>query len=56
MRLALMGQKLGHDVFIVIEQLSEIDVAAAGRERAGGHANGGGAHQTRLPRVRTMGE
>ena len=26
MRLALMGQKLGHDVFIVIEQLSEIDV------------------------------
>src|SRR5690242_17608484 len=26
MRLALMGQKLGHQVFIVIEQLSEIDV------------------------------
>ena len=26
MRLALMGQKLGHRVFIVIEQLSEIDV------------------------------
>src|SRR5215210_743306 len=26
MRLALMGQKLGHHVFIVIEQLSEIDV------------------------------
>src|SRR3954447_15194211 len=26
MRLALMGQKLGHNVFIVIEQLSEIDV------------------------------
>ncbi len=26
MRLALMGQKLGHTVFIVIEQLSEIDV------------------------------
>src|SRR5215467_6479568 len=25
MRLALMGQKLGHQVFIVIEQLSEID-------------------------------
>lgn len=25
-RLALMGQKLGHEVFIVIEQLSEIDV------------------------------
>jgi arginine decarboxylase len=26
MRLALMGQKLGHNVFIVIEQLSEVDV------------------------------
>src|SRR5207253_7923422 len=26
MRLALMGQKLGHQVFVVIEQLSEIDV------------------------------
>jgi arginine decarboxylase len=25
-RLALMGQKLGHEVFVVIEQLSEIDV------------------------------
>ena len=26
MRLAMMGQKLGHQVFVVIEQLSEIDV------------------------------
>src|SRR5512142_704280 len=26
MRLALMGQKLGHEVFVVIEQLSEVDV------------------------------
>lgn len=26
MRLALMGQKVGHQVFIVIEQLSEVDV------------------------------
>jgi arginine decarboxylase len=26
MRLALMGQKLGHKVFIVLEQLSEVDV------------------------------
>src|SRR3954471_13250089 len=26
MRLALMGQKLGHQVFVVIEQLSEVDV------------------------------
>ena len=34
MRLALMGQKLGHQVFIVIEQLSEIDVLL-GRRRHG---------------------
>ena len=26
MRLALMGQKLGHQVFIVLEQMSEVDV------------------------------
>jgi len=26
MRLALMGQKLGHQVFIVVEQLSELDI------------------------------
>jgi arginine decarboxylase len=26
LRLALMGQKLGHEVFIVVEQLSELDV------------------------------
>ncbi|MEO8193395.1 MAG: biosynthetic arginine decarboxylase [Gemmatimonadales bacterium] len=26
MRLAMMGQKLGHNVFIVLEQLSEVDV------------------------------
>src|SRR5215204_2758328 len=26
MRLALMGQKLGHEVYIVLEQLSEVDV------------------------------
>src|SRR6476469_4369352 len=26
MRLALMGQKLGHQVFIVLEQLSEVDI------------------------------
>ncbi len=32
MRLALMGQRLGHQVFIVIEQLSEIDVLLAAAE------------------------
>ena len=35
MRLALMGQKLGHQVFIVIEQLSEVDVLLAGGRGAG---------------------
>ncbi len=35
MRLALMGQKLGHKVFIVIEQLSEIDVLLSVAEELG---------------------
>ncbi|HEY9230438.1 MAG TPA: biosynthetic arginine decarboxylase [Gemmatimonadaceae bacterium] len=35
MRLALMGQKLGHQVFIVIEQLSEIDVLLQVAEELG---------------------
>ena len=35
MRLALMGQKLGHQVFIVIEQLSEIDVLLAVADELG---------------------
>src|SRR4051794_30513498 len=35
MRLALMGQKLGHQVFIVIEQLSEIDVLLQVAEEMG---------------------
>jgi arginine decarboxylase len=35
MRLALMGQKLGHQVFIVIEQLSEIDVLLSAAEELG---------------------
>jgi arginine decarboxylase len=35
MRLALMGQKLGHKVFIVIEQLSEIDVLLQVAEELG---------------------
>jgi arginine decarboxylase len=35
MRLALMGQKLGHRVFIVIEQLSEIDVLLQVAEEMG---------------------
>ncbi len=35
MRLALMGQKLGHKVYIVIEQLSEIDVLLQVAEEMG---------------------
>jgi len=35
MRLALMGQKLGHQVFVVIEQISEIDVLLQVAEELG---------------------
>jgi arginine decarboxylase len=35
MRLALMGQKLGHRVYIVIEQLSEVDVLLQAAEAIG---------------------
>ncbi len=35
MRLALMGQKLGHKVFIVLEQLSEVDVLLAAADDIG---------------------
>src|SRR2546423_3645705 len=35
MRIALMGQKLGHQVFIVIEQVSEIDVLLSVAEGLG---------------------
>jgi arginine decarboxylase len=35
MRLALMGQRLGHQVFIVLEQLSEIDVLLRAADELG---------------------
>jgi arginine decarboxylase len=35
MRLALMGQKLGHQVFIVVEQLSELDVLLQAADELG---------------------
>src|SRR5687768_9437980 len=35
MRLALMGQKLGHRVYIVLEQLSEVDVLLSAAEDLG---------------------
>src|SRR3954469_3955188 len=41
MRLALMGQKLGHQMFIVIEQLSEIDVLLSVADELGVTPNAG---------------
>ncbi|MBK8249593.1 MAG: biosynthetic arginine decarboxylase [Gemmatimonadetes bacterium] len=41
MRLALMGQKLGHNVFIVVEQLSELEVLLAAAEDLGVRPNAG---------------
>ncbi len=41
MRLALMGQKLGHQVFIVVEQLSELEVLLAAAEDLGVTPNAG---------------
>jgi arginine decarboxylase len=46
MRLALMGQKLGHQVFIVIEQLSEIDVRSWAWFRMRGSASSSRAAAT----------
>src|SRR5437868_4186146 len=48
MRLALMGQKLGHQVFIVLEQLSEVDVllqVADGGGLGGDYAGSGSTSQ-----------
>jgi arginine decarboxylase len=41
MRLALMGQKLGHQVFIVLEQLSEVDVLLKVADELGVSPNAG---------------
>jgi arginine decarboxylase len=41
MRLALMGQKLGHQVFIVLEQLSEVDVLLQVADELGVSPNAG---------------
>ncbi len=41
MRLALMGQKLGHQVFIVLEQLSEVDVLLEAADELGVTPNAG---------------
>ena len=41
MRLALMGQKLGHQVFIVVEQLSELEVLLAAADDLGVQPNAG---------------
>jgi arginine decarboxylase len=54
MRLALMGQKLGHQVFIVIEQLSEIDVLLSVADELGVTPNRGHPHQARVERLRAL--
>ena len=55
MRLALMGQRLGHRVFIVLEQLSEIDVLLRAARRSGHHSDGRCTHQAAVSRVRPVG-
>ena len=45
MRLALMGQKLGHKVFIVIEQVSELDVLLQAADEMGVVPDRRRAHQ-----------
>ena len=45
MRLALMGQKLGHTVFIVLEQLSELDVLLEVADEMGVTPTARRAHQ-----------
>src|SRR6185436_15905375 len=41
MRLAMMGQKLGHQVYIVLEQLSELDVLLDAADSIGVKPNAG---------------
>ena len=55
MRLALMGQKLGHQVFIVLEQLSELDVLLRGRRRAGRAARPPACASSSPPKDRAAG-
>ena len=55
MRLALMGQKLGHQVFIVIEQLSEVDVLLEVAEELGVVPTRRRAHQAGQRRRRPLG-
>ncbi len=50
-----MGQKLGHRVFIVIEQMSEVECCSASPWRwASAHRRR--AHQARLRGIRTLGQ
>jgi arginine decarboxylase len=55
MRLALMGQRLGHDVFIVIEQLSEADVLLEVADELGVTPMLRRAHQARHRERRAVG-
>ena len=56
MRLALMGQKLGHTVFIVVEQLSELDVLLEVADEMGVQPDRGRAHQAGHGGLGTLGE
>ena len=55
MRLALMGQKLGHTVMIVLEQLNELDVLLKVADEMGVAADGRRPHQAGHRRARAAG-
>ncbi len=56
MRLALMGQKLGHTVFVVLEQLSELDTLLKVADELGVSPTVGVRDQAGSRRLRTLGQ
>ena len=56
MRLALMGQKLGHTVMIVLEQLTELEVLLKVADEMGVQPTAGRAHQARHRGLGSLGE
>ena len=56
MRLALMGQKLGHTVFVVLEQLSELDTLFKVADELGVSPTVGVRDQAGSRRLRTLGQ
>ena len=53
-RLALIGEKLGHKVFIVLEKLSELDSGVIGSKIFRGYASHGLAYSLSFSRRRKM--